>query len=101
MKETFKDGYMKDDKIKLEFSYKMKLLFLKEDIKQFFVFLKWLPSYFKLHNNYGYEPDTYDFIIQNYEQVLCNRTKLMSKPTYHWRDVVSEIDRWYEEEIDE
>ena len=52
IEETFKGGYMKDDKIKLEFSYKMKLLFLKEDIKQFFVFLKWLPSYFKLHNNY-------------------------------------------------
>ena len=74
-----------------------RLMFLKEDMKEFFTFIKWLPSYFKLHKNYGYEPDTYDFIIQNYEQVLCNRTKTMSKPTYHWRDVVYEIDRWYEE----
>lgn len=76
---------------------KYRLMFLKNDIKRFFVFVKWLPKYFKLHKNYGYKPDTYDFIIQNYEHVLCNRTKVMSKPTYHYNDVIREIDRWYEE----
>ena len=75
-----------------------RLYFLKEDIKEFFMFIKWLPSYLRLHKNYGYNPDTYSFIIENYEMVLTNRTKTMSKPTYHWRDVVGEIDRWYEEE---
>ena len=73
-----------------------KLYFLKEDIKNFFLFIKWLPYYFKLHNYYGYKPNTYDYIIQNYEKVLCERTYSMSKPTYHWQDVVGEIDRWYE-----
>ena len=87
---------MRKNKVKIKVSNKMKLLFLKEDIKQILTFIKWIPSYFKLHKNYGYEPDVYDFIIQNYEKVLCQRTKLMSKPTYHWRDVVAEIDRWYE-----
>lgn len=70
---------------------------LKEDIKSFFLFIKWLPRYFRLHRVYEYEPDVYCCIIENYEMVLCNRTKTMSKPTYHWRDVVAEIDRWYEE----
>lgn len=88
---------IKNKKVKLKFSNKIKLLFLKEDVRQFFIFIKWLPSYYKLHKNYGCEPDTYDFIIQNYEQVLCNRTKVMSKPTYHWKDVIREIDRWYKE----
>lgn len=80
---------------------RLRLYFLKEDIKQLFYFIKWLPGYFKLHKDYGYEPDTYSFIIQNYESVLCERTKVMSKPTYHWKDVVREIDRWYEEIYEE
>ena len=74
------------------------LLNIKESIKEFFYFIKWIPGYYKLHRDYGYDPDTYSYIIENYEQVLCNRTKVMSKPTYHWRDVINEIDRWYEEE---
>ena len=77
---------------------RIRLYFLKENIKELFYFIKWLPEYIKLHREYGYKPDTYSYIIENYQQVLCNRTKVMSKPTYHWRDVVSEIDRWYEED---
>lgn len=71
---------------------------IKDSIKELFYFIKWLPWYYKLHKDYGYKPDTYSYIIENYEQVLCNRTKVMSKPTYHYRDVIREIDRWYEEE---
>lgn len=74
-----------------------RLHFLKEDIKDFFMFIKWLPAYFRLHRNYGYQPDTYSFIIENYEMVLTERTNTMSKPTYCWQDVVGEIDKWYEE----
>ena len=77
---------------------RQRLCFLKEDIKDFFRFIKWLPNYYWLHRNYGYEPMTYNFIIENYEIVLSERTRTMSKPTYHWQDVVSEIDRWYEED---
>ena len=76
----------------------LRLYFIKENIKELFYFIKWIPGYIKLHREYGYEPDVYSYIIENYEKVLCNRTKVMSKPTYHWRDVVNEIDRWYEEE---
>lgn len=73
-------------------------MFLKDNISELFLFIKWLPRYFRLHKNYLYEPETYDYIIHNYENVLTNRTRTMSKPTYHWRDVVNEIDRWYEDE---
>ena len=75
-----------------------RLYFLKENIKNFFEFIKWLPAYFRLHKDYGYYPDTYDFIIQNYEMVLSRRTRTMSKPIYHWQEIISEIDRWYEED---
>ena len=76
---------------------KLRIRFLIEDIKELLIFIRYISGYYKLHTNYGYEPDTYDFIIDNYEKVLCNTTKTMSKPTYHWRSVVSEIDRYYEE----
>ena len=76
---------------------KFRLQCLKQSLKQLLLFLKWIPGYYKLHSDYGYEPDTYEFIIDNYEHVLCEVTKTMSKPTYHWRDVVREIDRYYED----
>ena len=76
---------------------KLRLQFLLEDVKELLLFIRYQPGYYKLHKNYLYEPDTYDFIIDNYEKVLCNTTKTMSKPTYHWKSVVSEIDRYYEE----
>lgn len=77
------------------------LLSIKENIKELFYFIRNIPGYFRLQRNYGCEPDTYSYIIENYEKVLCNRTKTMSKPTYCWRDVVYEIDRWYEEFCEE
>jgi hypothetical protein len=60
-------------------------------------FIKNLKGYWKLERNYGYDPDTYDFIISQYSYVLCSRTKTMSKPTYYAKDVIGEIDKWYEE----
>ena len=77
------------------------LLELKDTIKQLLFFFMWLPGYYKLHKNYGYKPDTYDFIIDNYEKVLCCRTRIMSKPTYNWYDVVTEIDRYFEDRLKE
>ena len=71
---------------------------IKEDIRILFYFIMWLPGYFKLHRDYGYVPEMYGDIIENYEKVLCNRTKTMSKPFYCWKDVIYELDRWYEEE---
>lgn len=66
-------------------------------MKSILSFIKHIKSFFKLYCNYGYDGETIEFIIDNYEKVLCNRTKLMSKPTYYARDVIQQIDKWYEE----
>lgn len=65
-------------------------------VKQLIKFIHNLKGYWKLQRDYEYEPDTYDFIIQQYQDVLCSRTKTMSKPTYYAKDVIGEIDKWYE-----
>ena len=74
-----------------------RITIIKETIKDFLKFVKWLPTYYWLHKCYGYEPSVYMHIVDNYEMVLTSRTKTMSKPTYHWKDVVREIDNWYED----
>lgn len=66
-------------------------------MKQFLIFLIKIESFCKLYQNYGYDGETVEFIIDNYERVLCNRTKTMSKPTYYLEDVLRELDNWYEE----
>lgn len=75
--------------------------FIIEEIKDFInhliTFIKQIPGYYKLYTWYEYDPMTYDFIVYHYERVLCERTKRMSKPTYDWRDVVMELDEYYED----
>lgn len=66
-------------------------------MKQFLKFLTKIKSFWKFYQNYGYDGETVEFIIDNHERVLCNRTKTMSKPTYYLEDVLREIDNWYEE----
>lgn len=78
-----------------------RLLFFLEDMKQFFEFIKWIPGFYKLYLDYGYKPYVYSSIIENYEEVLVNRTKHLSKPTHHWKVVVDEIDQWYEERLED
>lgn len=66
-------------------------------MKQFIKFLTKLKSFWKFYHNYGYDGKDVEFIIDNYERVLCNRTKTMSKPTYSLEDILAEIDKWYSE----
>lgn len=73
----------------------------KETIKDFFQFICRLNGYRKLDRDYGYDPDTYRFIISNYSEVLCSRTKFMSKPTYYAVDIIAQLDEWYEEQARE
>lgn len=72
-----------------------------EPIKQALTFLAKIPSFWKFYQNYGYDGEDVEFIIDNYERVLCNRTKTMSKPTYYLEDVLNEIDKWYIERMGE
>lgn len=64
-------------------------------MQQFVKFIKLFNSFWKLYKDYEYDGETLDFIIRNYQQVLENRTKLMSKPTYYAKDVIKQIDSWY------
>lgn len=60
--------------------------------------MKWIKriiGFIKLYNDYGYEPDTWRHIVETYQQVLCNRTKTMSKPTYYLKDILDQMDYWY------
>lgn len=66
-------------------------------MKNLIKFIKNLKSFYKFYKDYEYSGDDCRFIIENYQDVLCNRTKTMSKPTYCAKDVVGEIDRWYQE----
>lgn len=65
-------------------------------MKQFLKFLTKIKSFWKFYQNYEYDGETVKFIIDNYQKVLCNRTKIMSKPTYYASDVITQIDNWYE-----
>lgn len=69
-------------------------------MRQFFGFLKSLKSFWKLYRDYEYNGEALDFIIQNYEEVLKNRTKIMSKLTYYAKDVIRQLDEWYAERSD-
>lgn len=69
-------------------------------MKQFLKFLTKIKSFWKLYQNYGYDGEDIEFIIENYQDVLQNRTKLMSKPTYYANDVIKQIDEWYYEKCE-
>lgn len=66
-------------------------------MKSFFGFIKSIHGFWKLWCDYEYDGEVLRHIIDTYTRVLCNRTKTMSKPTYYLRDVLNEIDRWYED----
>lgn len=59
-------------------------------------FIKNLKSFYQFYKDYKYNGDECEFIIENYQEVLCNRTRMMSKPTYYAGAVIAEMDRWYE-----
>lgn len=70
------------------------------DMGQFIGFIKSLKSFYKLWCDYEYDGEALRHIIETHIGILCNRTKTMSKPTYYLRDILNEIDRWYEDEYE-
>ena len=60
-------------------------------------FIKNLKSFYRFYKDYAYNGDECEFIIENYQEVLCSRTKTMSKPTYYANSVIGEMDKWYED----
>lgn len=66
-------------------------------VKQIISFLKNIKSFYKFYVDYEYNGNDCRFIIENYQDVLSNRTQTMSKPTYYANAVIDELDKWYEE----
>ena len=66
-----------------------------EWVKRFCRFLKIVKSFYKFYSDYEYDGETCRFIIEQYTSVLCNRTRLMSKPTYYAGYVIQQLDDWY------
>ena len=60
-------------------------------------FIKNLKTFYQFYRDYEYDGNDCRFIIENYQEVLCNRTKTMSKPTYYAKSVIAQMDRWYED----
>ena len=58
-------------------------------------FIKNLKSFYQFYKDYEYNDDACRVIIENYQVVLCSRTKTMSKPIYYAGDVISQLDDWY------
>ena len=58
-------------------------------------FIKNLKSFYQFYKDYEYNGDACRVIIESYQEVLCSRTKTMSKPTYYAGDVISQLDEWY------
>lgn len=79
----------------------MRISFVYDLMKQFLKFLTKVKSFWKLYQDYEYDGETIEFIIDTYEKLLCERTKTMSKPTYRLEGILNEIDRWYEERMNE
>lgn len=69
-------------------------------MKQFLKFLTKIKSFWEFYQNYGYDGEDIEFIIENYQDVLQSRTKGMSKPTYYANEVIKQIDEWYYQEYE-
>ena len=74
---------------------RFRLYLFCEWIKKFCRFLKNIKSFYKFYSDYEYDGDMCNYIIEQYTQVLCNRTKVMSKPTYYAGHVIARLDEWY------
>ena len=60
-------------------------------------FIKNLKSFYQFYKDYEYNGDACRVIIESYQEVLCSRTKTMSKPVYCANSVIAEMDKWYED----
>jgi hypothetical protein len=66
-------------------------------MKTLIKFIKNLKSFYQFYKDYEYNGDACRIIIESYQEVLCSRTKTMSKPVYCAKSVIAEMDKWYED----
>ena len=79
---------------------RFRLYCFRENIITFWRFIKSIRTFYKFWCDYEFNGEDCGFIIEQYTKILCNRTRLMSKPTYYAEDVIQQIDNWYEEMLE-
>ena len=64
-------------------------------------FIKNIGSFYKFWKDYEFNGNAMAYIIEQYQSVISNRTRCLSKPTYSADTVVSALDEWYEKAYEE
>lgn len=70
-------------------------------MRELFGFIKNIGSFYKFWKDYEFNGNTMAYIIEQYQSVVSNRTRCLSKPTYSANTVISAIDEWYERVYEE
>ena len=70
-------------------------------MRELFGFIKNIGSFYKFWKDYEFTGEDASFIVEQYQSVLSNRTKFLSKPTYFASAVVNALDEYYEEVYEE
>lgn len=70
-------------------------------MRELFGFIKNIGSFYKFWKDYEINGNTMAYIIEQYQSVLSNRTRCLSKPTYSSNTVICAIDEWYERVYEE
>ena len=64
-------------------------------------FIKNIGSFYRFWRDYEFTGDDTAYIVEQYQSVLSNRTRCLSKPTYTASNVICAIDEWYEKTYEE
>jgi hypothetical protein len=70
-------------------------------MRELFGFIKNIGSFYKFWKDYEFNGNAMAYIIEQYQSVISNRTRCLSKPTYSANTVISAIDEWYERVYEE
>lgn len=70
-------------------------------MKTFMRFVRLIPQFYRLFRMNEYEPQDYEFILEQYSKVLVELTDgKLSKPRYYARDIISIVNDCYCENCD-
>lgn len=70
-------------------------------MRELFGFIKNIGSFYKFWKDYEFNGNAMAYIIEQYQSVISNRTRCLSKPTYSASTVICAIDEWYERVYEE
>jgi hypothetical protein len=70
-------------------------------MRELFGFIKNIGSFYKFWKDYEFNGNAMAYIIEQYQSVISNRTRCLSKPTYSAETIVCALDEWYEKVYEE